>query len=110
MSATFELEASPSTRSTAARQYTFSPAISFFVSCETQQESTSSGRSSLRAAANPSVWLAPGSVRPVVANRSECTGEDAGRQDPEKSQRVMMAMLQMDKMDIGGLQQAYEAA
>jgi hypothetical protein len=30
--------------------------------------------------------------------------------DPEKSKRVMKAMLQMDKIDINGLQQAYEKA
>jgi len=28
--------------------------------------------------------------------------------DPEKSKRVMKAMLQMDKIDIRGLKQAYE--
>jgi predicted 3-demethylubiquinone-9 3-methyltransferase (glyoxalase superfamily) len=27
--------------------------------------------------------------------------------DPERSQRVMKAMLQMDKIDIGGLKRAY---
>jgi hypothetical protein len=30
--------------------------------------------------------------------------------DPEKSKRVMEAMLKMDKLDIKGLQQAYEQA
>jgi hypothetical protein len=33
-----------------------------------------------------------------------------GRQRPEKSKRVMMAMLQMGKIDIQGLQQAYDQA
>jgi hypothetical protein len=30
--------------------------------------------------------------------------------DPEKSKRVMKAMLQMDKIDINGLQQAHGSA
>jgi predicted 3-demethylubiquinone-9 3-methyltransferase (glyoxalase superfamily) len=30
--------------------------------------------------------------------------------DPQKSQRVMKAMLQMNKLDIAGLTQAYEQA
>jgi len=29
--------------------------------------------------------------------------------DPEKSKRVMQAMLQMDKLDISGLRRAYDA-
>jgi hypothetical protein len=31
-----------------------------------------------------------------------------GDKDPEKSQRVMEAMLQMDKIDVKRLQEAYE--
>ena len=32
-----------------------------------------------------------------------------GDKDPQKSQRVMMAMLQMEKLDMARLQQAYDA-
>jgi len=35
-------------------------------------------------------------------------GEMLQNKDPKKSQRVMKAMLQMDKMDIAALKQAYE--
>jgi len=35
-------------------------------------------------------------------------GKMLGDKDPEKSQRVMKAMLQMDKIDIKGLEQAYK--
>jgi len=35
-------------------------------------------------------------------------GELMGDPDPVKSQRVMQAMLQMSKIDIAGLQRAYE--
>ncbi len=37
-------------------------------------------------------------------------GELLGDPDPERSQRVMKAMLQMTKIDIAGLRRAYEAA
>jgi len=35
-------------------------------------------------------------------------GKMLGDKDPEKSKRVMQAMLQMDKIDIKRLQQAYD--
>jgi predicted 3-demethylubiquinone-9 3-methyltransferase (glyoxalase superfamily) len=35
-------------------------------------------------------------------------GEMLGDKDPEKSKRVMQAMLQMDKIDTKALKQAYE--
>jgi predicted 3-demethylubiquinone-9 3-methyltransferase (glyoxalase superfamily) len=35
-------------------------------------------------------------------------GKMLGDKDPEKSQRVMEAMLQMDKIDVKRLQEAYE--
>jgi predicted 3-demethylubiquinone-9 3-methyltransferase (glyoxalase superfamily) len=35
-------------------------------------------------------------------------GKLLGDKDPEKSRRVMEAMLQMDKIEIKGLQEAYE--
>jgi predicted 3-demethylubiquinone-9 3-methyltransferase (glyoxalase superfamily) len=35
-------------------------------------------------------------------------GEMLNDEDPEKSARVMRAMLQMDKIDIGKLKEAYE--
>ncbi len=36
--------------------------------------------------------------------------EMLGDKDPEKAERVMEAMLQMDKIDIKELQQAYKSA
>jgi predicted 3-demethylubiquinone-9 3-methyltransferase (glyoxalase superfamily) len=35
-------------------------------------------------------------------------GRLMGDKDPEKSKRVMMAMLQMSKIDVQGLQRAYD--
>ncbi len=36
-------------------------------------------------------------------------GELLGDEDPEKSKRVLDAMLQMDKIEIAKLKQAYDA-
>jgi hypothetical protein len=41
-------------------------------------------------------------INPIVL------GEMLNDKDPEKSTRVMQAMLQMDKIDIGKLKEAYE--
>jgi hypothetical protein len=46
-------------------------------------------------------WITKGEVIPTAL------GEMLNDEDDEKSQRVMQAMLQMDKIDIQGLQQAY---
>jgi len=46
----------------------------------------------------------------VLADRSHDLGRLMQGQDPEKSQRVMKAMLQMDKLDIARLKQAGEQA
>ena len=90
MSAIFQLEGQTFYALNGGPQFTFTPAISLFVSCETQQEVdelwnklTAGGGSGQRCG-----WL-----------------QD---KDPEKSKRVMQAMLQMDKIDIKRLQDAYE--
>jgi predicted 3-demethylubiquinone-9 3-methyltransferase (glyoxalase superfamily) len=111
MSATFELEGQPFYALNGGPQYTFSPAVSFFISCETQPEIDqlwtkllAGGGTSQRCG-----WLLDrfGLSWQIVPS---ALGKMLGDKSPEKSQRVMKAMLQMDKMDIGGLQQAYDAA
>jgi hypothetical protein len=44
----------------------------------------------------------------VVANRSDDLPEMLQDEDPERSQRVMKAMLQVKKLDIAGLERAYQ--
>jgi predicted 3-demethylubiquinone-9 3-methyltransferase (glyoxalase superfamily) len=89
-------------------QFTFSPAISFFVNCETQQEidelweKLSEGGQKNRCG-----WLTDkyGVTWQIVPAD---LGKMLHDSDAVRSQRVMRAMLQMDKLDIGKLRQAYE--
>ena len=108
MSATFQIEGQEFMALNGGPQFTFSPAISFFVHCETQEEvdelweKLSEGGEKHRCG-----WLKDkyGLSWQIIPN---ALGQMLGDRDPEKSKRVMQAMLQMDKIDIQGLKQAYE--
>jgi predicted 3-demethylubiquinone-9 3-methyltransferase (glyoxalase superfamily) len=108
MSATFQLEGQDFYALNGGPQFTFSPAISFFVSCETQAEvdelweKLSAGGEKEKCA-----WLRDkfGVSWQVVPTT---LGKLLADKDPEKSKRVMQAMLTMDKIDIARLQKAYE--
>jgi predicted 3-demethylubiquinone-9 3-methyltransferase (glyoxalase superfamily) len=88
-------------------QFTFSPAISFFVNCETQQEvdalweKLSEGGKKERCG-----WLKDkyGLSWQIIPS---ALGKMLQDKDAEKAGRVMNAMLQMDKIDIKRLEQAY---
>jgi len=108
MSATFQLEGQEFMALNGGPQFTFTPAISFFVNCETQQEVdelweklSESGKKERCG------WLKDkyGLSWQIIPS---ALGKMLGDKDPEKSKRVMQAMLQMDKIDIKGLQEAYE--
>ena len=89
-------------------QFTFSPAISFFVNCETQEEVDEFWkRLSEGGQTNRCGWLQDkyGISWQIVPSILNKLLQD---KDPEKSKRVMMAMMKMDKLDIQGLKQAYE--
>jgi predicted 3-demethylubiquinone-9 3-methyltransferase (glyoxalase superfamily) len=108
MIATFQLEGQDFIALNGGPQYKFTPAISLFVDCKTQQEvdelweKLSAGGKTDRCG-----WLTdkyglswqvvPAVLRELMADK-----------DPEKSKRVMMAMLQMTKINIKGLQEAYD--
>jgi predicted 3-demethylubiquinone-9 3-methyltransferase (glyoxalase superfamily) len=89
-------------------QFKFTEAISFSVNCETQEEIdyfweklSADGGST-----GPCGWLKDKfglswQVSPVIL------GDMLADQDAAKSQRVMAAMLEMEKFDIGKLQAAY---
>ena len=108
MSATFQLEGQEFMALNGGSQFRFTPAISFFVNCETQQEvdelweKLSEGGQKDRCG-----WLKDkyGLSWQIIPS---ALGKMLGDKDPEKSKRVMEAMLQMDKIDIKGLQKAYE--
>jgi predicted 3-demethylubiquinone-9 3-methyltransferase (glyoxalase superfamily) len=108
MAATFQLDGQEFFALNGGPQFKFSPAVSFFVKCETQQEIDELwDKLSAGGAKNRCGWLQDKYglswqiVPPVL-------GEMLSDRDPAKSQRVMKAMLQMDKIDIARLRQAYE--
>jgi predicted 3-demethylubiquinone-9 3-methyltransferase (glyoxalase superfamily) len=107
MSATFQLEGQTFYALNGGPQFTFTPAISLFVNCETQQEvdelweKLSAGGKTNRCGWLQDKYGLSWQIIPSVL------GEMLADKDPEKSKRVMQAMLQMDKIDIARLKQAY---
>ena len=107
MTVTFELEGQQFTALNGGPHYTFSPAVSFFVNCETQAEvdelwnKLSAGGKEVQCG-----WLQDkfGLSWQIIPKQLMELMSD---KDPAKSQRVFKAMLQMKKIDIEGLQRAY---
>jgi predicted 3-demethylubiquinone-9 3-methyltransferase (glyoxalase superfamily) len=108
MTVTFQLEGQEFVALNGGPQFKFTEAISFVVNCQTQEEvdefweKLSEGGEKSRCG-----WLQDkyGLSWQVVPTVLEEMYQD---KDPEKTQRVMKAMLQMDKLDIKTLKQAYE--
>ncbi|HEX7574575.1 MAG TPA: VOC family protein [Bacteroidota bacterium] len=88
--------------------FKFSEAISFFINCETQQEvdelweKLSEGGAKSQCGWLKDKYGLSWQVVPTVL------GKYLQDKDPEKSRRVMEAMLQMTKIDIDKLTQAFE--
>src|SRR4029450_7746943 len=91
-------------------EFTFTPAISFIVNCETQDEVDGLWETLSLGGTQGRVRLAGGQVRRLVADRPDGPRRAAHRPDPERTQRVMRAMLEMRKLDIAGLERAAEVA
>ncbi len=108
MSATFQLDGQDFFALNGGPQFTFSPAISFFVNCETQQEvdelweKLSEGGEKSKCGWLKDKYGLSWQIIPSVLGRL------LQDKDVEKANRVMKAMLQMDKIDIKRLQQAYD--
>jgi predicted 3-demethylubiquinone-9 3-methyltransferase (glyoxalase superfamily) len=106
----FELEGQEFTALNGGPAHTFSEAISFVVNCETQDEVdelwaalTEGGEE------GPCGWLKDRyglSWQIVPTALTELLNDP----DPQRSQRVMKAMLEMSKIDIQRLQRAYDTA
>jgi predicted 3-demethylubiquinone-9 3-methyltransferase (glyoxalase superfamily) len=110
MSVEFELDGEQFIALNGGPQFTFSPAISFFVNCETQEEVDELWEQlSAGGQKNRCGWLQDkfGLSWQIIPT---ALGQLMGDPDPQKSNRVMKAMLQMDKIDINGLKQAYDNA
>ncbi len=108
MSATFQLDGQDFFALNGGPQFTFSPAISFFVNCETQQEVDELWEKlSAGGEKNKCGWLKDkyGLSWQIIPS---VLGRLLQDKDVEKANRVMKAMLQMDKIDIKRLQQAYD--
>jgi predicted 3-demethylubiquinone-9 3-methyltransferase (glyoxalase superfamily) len=110
MIGTFEIEGQQFIALNGGPQFRFTPAISLLVNCETQQEVDMLWeRLSEGGRRDRCGWLQDRyglSWQIVPAALSRLLSDP----DPAKSNRVMQAMLQMDKIDIARLQQAYDAA
>ena len=108
MTAAFELNGLEFTAMNGGPQFTFSPAISFVVHCETQQEvdelweNLSDGGDKQQCGWLKDKYGLSWQVIPTILI------EMLQDKDAEKSRRVMKAMLQMNKIDIKTLKQAYE--
>jgi predicted 3-demethylubiquinone-9 3-methyltransferase (glyoxalase superfamily) len=107
MVVTFQLDGQEFIALNGGPQFTFSPAISFVVNCETQEEvdafweKLSEGGEKLQCGWLRDKYGLSWQIVPTVL------GEMMQDKDAEKSQRVMKAMLQMTKLDIKRLKQAY---
>jgi predicted 3-demethylubiquinone-9 3-methyltransferase (glyoxalase superfamily) len=110
MSVEFQLDGQQFIALNGGPQFTFSPAISFFVNCETQEEvdelweKLSAGGNKNRCGWLQDKFGVSWQIIPTAL------GKLMSDPDPEKSKRVMKAMLQMDKININGLEQAYDNA
>jgi predicted 3-demethylubiquinone-9 3-methyltransferase (glyoxalase superfamily) len=108
MGVNFELEGQAFKALNGGPAFTFSPAISFFVNCETQVEvdelweKLSAGGKKERCGWLQDKYGVSWQIIPTVL------GQLLGAKEPGKANRAMQAMLQMDKIDIEGLKRASE--
>jgi predicted 3-demethylubiquinone-9 3-methyltransferase (glyoxalase superfamily) len=110
MSATFELEGQQFMALNGGPHFSFTPAISMFVNCETQAEVDELWDKLIEGGAPSQCgWLTDKfglSWQIIPKALSEMLNDKA----PEKSQRVMQAMMKMIKIDVPTLKRAYEGA
>jgi predicted 3-demethylubiquinone-9 3-methyltransferase (glyoxalase superfamily) len=108
MSVTFELEGQEFYALNGNPQFKFTEALSLFVNCDTQEEVDELWEK----LKDGGMELGPGWVKDKFGLAWQIIptvlGEYLSDPDPEKSQRVMQVMMQMNKLDVGKLKQAYE--
>jgi predicted 3-demethylubiquinone-9 3-methyltransferase (glyoxalase superfamily) len=108
MSVTFLLEGQEFIALNGGPHFTFSEGFSFFVNCETQEEVDELWEKlSAGGEKGQCGWLKDryGVSWQIIPT---ALGQLLQDKDPQKSQNVMQAMLQMTKIDIETLRRAYE--
>jgi len=110
MTVSFRLEGQEFYALNAGPHFKFTPAISLFVNCESQEEvdelweKLSAGGRKDRCGWLQDKYGLSWQIIPTAL------GKLMSDPDPQKSSRVMKAMLQMDKIDINRLEEAHKAA
>ena len=107
MSANFQLEGQDFVALNGGPQFKFTEAISLFVRCETQEEVDDLwAKLAAPGQKGQCGWIKDkfGLSWQIVPS---VLGEMLQDKDAERSGRVMKALMQMDKLDIGVLKQAY---
>ena len=108
MMVNFELEGQYFMALNGGPTFKFTPAISLFVNCDSQEEvdalwdKLSAGGRKDRCGWLQDKYGLPWQIIP------KALGQLMSDPDPQKSGRVMKAMLQMDKIDVNKLKEAYE--
>ena len=108
MSATFEIEGQEFIALNGGPAFSFTPAISFFVNCETQDEvddlwaKLSAGGNTQQCGWLQDKFGLSWQIVPTIL------GKLLQDKDRQKANRVMEAMLKMVKLDIKELQRAYD--
>jgi predicted 3-demethylubiquinone-9 3-methyltransferase (glyoxalase superfamily) len=108
MTVTFRLQGQEFTGLNGGPEFKFNESISLLVNCESQDEVDEYWeRLSEGGEEGPCGWLKDkfGVSWQIVPTVLDVLLQD---KDPEKANRVMKAMLQMKKLDIAGLQEAYD--
>ena len=108
MSVEFELDGQPFIALNGGPQFAFTPAISFFVNCETQEEvdefweKLSAGGEKVQCGWLKDKYGVSWQIVPTIL------AQLMSEKDAAKTQRMMQALMQMKKLDIQKLQDAYD--
>ena len=108
MTVAFQLDGQEFVALNGGPQYKFTEAVSFVVNCQTQEEvdeywkKLSDGGREAQCGWLKDKYGLSWQIVPTILS------EMLNDPDPKKADRVMKAMLQMKKIDIKGLKQAYE--
>lgn len=107
MTVAFELDGQEFVALNGGPQFSFTQAISFVVNCETQAEvdafweKLSEGGEKIQCGWLKDRYGLPWQIVPSALGRL------LGDEDPQRSRRVMKAMMQMKKLDVAELERAY---